>query len=276
MFPKWQKNILAVTVCLLITLSGCEIFSPAVFPTETPLPSVTPSPTIQWFPPTPTPTINPTINIQPTPDYHPDLGQVIVRDDFTNTTYWSLMDKTYGSAAYSEGRLTIAVSLPNSNVYSIRNEPVLQDFYLEMTSITSLCRAEDSYGILVRINSLNDFYRFQANCNGLLKVERTRNMIVNTLQDWTSSSQVTAGTPMTLHWGIWVKGDRMRLFINDVFQFEINDQAFFNGQIGVFARSAGDNAVTVNFSDLQIRLLEDGRPPFTPTPSPANKGTPTP
>lgn len=274
--PNVKKIILIVPLCLIILLSGCDVFFPVALPTETPLPTVTPSPTIIWFPPSPTPTTNPTVNIPPTPDYHPDLGQVIVQDDFTNTTYWSLVEKPYGSAAYSQGRLTIAVSLPNSNVFSIRDEPVLQDFYLEMTSVTSLCRKEDSYGILVRINSLNDFYRFLVNCNGLLKVERTRNLIVNTLQDWTSSSQVTAGTPITMRWGIWVKGNRLRLFINDVFQFEIKDQAFYSGQIGVFARSANENAVTVNFSDLQIRLLEDGNPPFTPTPAPTARNTPTP
>jgi hypothetical protein len=276
MLSNWKKNIVHFSLFLIMLLSGCTIFSLSPRPSETPLPSITPSPTILWFPPTPTPTANPTINFPPTPDYHPDLGQVIVQDDFTNTTYWSLMDKPFGTAAYSQSRLTLAVSLPNSNVFSIRKEPVLQDFYLEMTSVTSLCRNKDSYGILVRINSVNDFYRFQVNCNGLLKVERTRNLIVNTLQDWTSSSQVTAGYPITMRWGIWVKSDRMRLFINDVFQFEIKDQAFYSGQIGVFARSAGENAVTVNFSDLQIRLLEDGNPPFTPTPAPTAKTTSTP
>lgn len=276
MFLNVKRIVLIVPICLIILLSGCEVFSPVPLPTETPSPTVAPSPTIIWFPPTPTPTMNPTIDIPPTPNYHPDLGQVIVQDDFTNTTYWSLVEKPYGSAAYSQGRLTIAISLPKSNVFSIRSEPVLQDFYLEMTSTTSLCRNEDSYGILVRFSSVNDFYRFQANCNGLVKVERVRNMIINAIQDWTPSSQVTAGTPITLHWGIWVKGDRLRLFINDVFQFEIKDQAFYSGQIGVFARSAGDNAVTVNFSDLQIRLLEDGNPPITPKPTPTARTTPTP
>jgi hypothetical protein len=44
----------------------------------------------------------------------------------------------------------------------------------------------------------------------------------------------------------------MRFFINDEFQFSINDRILATGLIGVFARSGGETAVTVSFSDLVV------------------------
>ena len=48
----------------------------------------------------------------------------------------------------------------------------------------------------------------------------------------------------------------MRFFVNDAYQFSINDPMLPSGSLGVFARSAGDLAVTVNFSELVVTEIE--------------------
>ena len=47
----------------------------------------------------------------------------------------------------------------------------------------------------------------------------------------------------------------MRFFINDEYQFSVRDPLLASGRLGVFARSAGDTAVTVNFSNLVVREI---------------------
>jgi hypothetical protein len=47
-------------------------------------------------------------------------------------------------------------------------------------------------------------------------------------------------------------GEDMRFFVNDQFQFAIRDPMLTSGAIGVFVRSSGETAVTVNFSDFVI------------------------
>jgi hypothetical protein len=47
----------------------------------------------------------------------------------------------------------------------------------------------------------------------------------------------------------------MKFFINDQYQFTVNDPSLQIGSIGVFARSQGENAVTVNFSELVVRQV---------------------
>jgi hypothetical protein len=65
----------------------------------------------------------------------------------------------------------------------------------------------------------------------------------------------------------------MRFFVNDEYQFTVRDPLLFNGGFGVFARSASDMAVTVNFSALNVYELS-ATPPALPTDTPA--ATPTP
>jgi hypothetical protein len=159
---------------------------------------------------------------------------------------------------YSANRLTLAIQEPQGNLFSFRPSPILQNAYTEITTSTSLCRGNDSYGLLFRASSIQDFYRLLINCNGLMRLERVRNGVVNILVDWTISSQLSAGAPLTIRMGVWMSGNTLRVFINHAFQLEANDDAFSSGWLGVFARSAGDTSVTVNFSDLQVYELSSG------------------
>ena len=178
--------------------------------------------------------------------------------------------KSGGSAEYSTNRLTLAVQQPQGNTYSFRSYPILQNAYVKITTSISLCQGNDSYGLLFRSSSVLDFYCLSINCNGLMRLERFRAGVMNPLGDWTISSQISAGAPLTLRLGVWMNGNTFRVFINDAFQMEAKDSIFSSGYLGVFARSAGDTSVTVNFSDLKVYSLNSGSklPITTPSSTP--------
>jgi len=242
---------------ILLMLAGCSGFitenSPIDLPTQTP--TSLPTSTTVWFPPTETPTLFIAPTVQPTPNLLSDIGELILSDNFSDKTSWQVGEKPDGSVEYSTNRLTIAIQKPQGNLYSFRPSPILQNSFFEITTSTSLCRGNDTYGLLFRSSSIQDFYRLLINCNGLMRLERVRNGVVNVLVDWTISSQLSAGAPLTLRLGVWTSGNTIRVFINRVFQFEATDGAFSSGGLGVFARSAGETAVTVNFSNLQVYNL---------------------
>jgi hypothetical protein len=48
----------------------------------------------------------------------------------------------------------------------------------------------------------------------------------------------------------------MRFFVNDEYQFTVSDPLLPAGSLGVFARSAGDMDVTVSFTDLIVRDIQ--------------------
>jgi len=257
---------------IFFALAGCSGFLSTStlyeIPTETA--TLAPTATTIWFSPTATPTLFIAPTIQATANLLEGVDSLILADSFQDTTAWQVGEKPSGSMEYSTNRLTLAIQQPRANLFSFRLSPTLQNAYVEITTSLSLCTGNDSYGLLYRVSSIQDFYRVLINCNGLIRLERIRNGVVNALQDWTISSQLSAGAPLSVRLGVWIKGTTFRIFINRAFQFEASDDAFSSGWLGVFARSAGTTSVTVNFSDLQVfNLSPSSRTPvITPLVTP--------
>jgi hypothetical protein len=256
MMPRKPARLalLAMTLSLL-SMAGCVSANPADASLLIPSPQPTATSTVAWFPPTPTPTFLPTPTLQPTVDMRPDLGGVLLSDDFSQPGAWSTGESPNGSIAYNPGKLTLAVSFAGGYLSSLRTDTQLTDFYLEITANPILCRGEDTYGVLFREIAGNSYYRLLLNCNGLLRLERVSYGDILILQKWQGSDQLAPGSPLTVRIGLWVRSSSLRVFLNGNFQFEASDVRFPSGGIGVFAISKGTTAVTVNFSDLQVRSL---------------------
>ncbi|NUM43640.1 MAG: hypothetical protein HUU38_02955 [Anaerolineales bacterium] len=238
-----------------LVLSACqtvETFLPTPTPTATATPTQTPTPTIIWFPPTNTPTPFPTVEIPPTPDQRAGIGELLYSDDFSTGEGWPLLTSARGNVALSPNRLTLTVFEPRALVSSVLQGVVFGDFYLEITAQTSLCSGEDQYGVLFRAASQADFYRFALSCDGQTRLDRLVGGVASSPQTWMFTSAVPVGPAGTVRLAVWAVGREMRFFINDQFQFSINDPMISSGGIGVFARAAGETAMTVNFSELEV------------------------
>lgn len=227
-------------------------------PTLTPTVTLTPLPsaTIIWFPATPTFTPFPTREIIPTQDYHPGLGEVLLEDHFDDPGSWTTSRTAVGSVAFGQEELTLAVASQRGSLLSLRSAPQVDNFYLEMDALPSLCRPGDIYGLLLRASSAIDTYRLAVNCDGQLRMERLKNGQVVVLQDWVTSGQVFPGGMMRLRLGAWAFEDELRVFVNDEYHFAVRDPVWASGQVGVFARSSGETPLTVNFSHLLVRSLD--------------------
>ena len=247
---------LAMTACLPVEASPT-----AAPPTETKPPTPLPSATIIWFPATATFTPFPTREIIPTQDYHPGTGEIFLEDFFDDPASWATSRTAVGSVAFGQQELTLAVASPRGSLLSLRSSPQVNDFYLEIDTLPSLCRPGDIYGLLLRASSPIDYYRLMVNCNGQVRMERLKNGKVVLLQDWITSGQIFPGGMIRLRLGVWALKDEMRVFVNDVYHFTVRDPVWISGQVGVFARSAGETPLTVNFSHLVVRSLAP--PPLT-------------
>ncbi|MBE0699206.1 MAG: hypothetical protein IH586_19975 [Anaerolineaceae bacterium] len=258
--------VLALTACLPAEASPAPV-PPTETATATPLPSAT----IIWFPATPTYTPFPTREITPTQDLRPEIGGLILEDRFDDPQSWATSRTAVGSVAFGQKELTLAVASPRGSLISLRAEPQLSDFYLEIDSLPSLCRTDDNYGLILRATSRFDYYRLLVNCNGQLRMERLKNEKPVLLQDWITSGQIFPGGMIRLRLGVWAQKDEMRVFVNDIYQFTVQDPVWPAGQVGVFARSAGDTPLTVNFSQLKIFSLNGSAlVPSTGTATPPN------
>lgn len=249
---KITKGVLSYVV-LVFFLASCLPTTPLPLqPTETSTPSPTASPTIIWFPPTATNTPLPTVATTPTQEQLPGLGPTLLRENFSSLESWVIGNPGSGTVALGIQEITLAITIPRSYLYSYRTDPVLDNFYAEITANPSLCAGMDEYGVLFRYNSPVDFYRFSMSCDGRTRLDKLVGGTASSPQPWLESVSVPRVAPSSSRIGIRAVGSEMQFYINDELQFGVKDRILSSGFIGVFARSAGENALTISFSDLVI------------------------
>jgi len=274
----WASQALIGGALLLSACLPATPVVPTITPTQMPSPSPSATATVIWFPPTATFTPLPTREVLPTEDMHPAVAEVMLEDDFSDKTLWETVRTEVGSAAYGQNELTLAVSAPNEYLVSFRSEPQLSDYYLEIDIQPSLCRQGDLYGLLLRAESRQDFYRLMISCSGEMRLERVIAGRYLVLQDWIPTGKIFPGLKFRV--GVWVANDELRVFVNNQYQFLVRDTVFASGQVGVFARAAGNTPLTVNFSNMVIHNINTGGiptaiPTVTVTSTPANTRMPT-
>ena len=219
-----------------------------------PVPTATFTATPVWFPPTPTTTPLPTatFSITPTLDTRPSYGSLVFSDDFTKPELWALGRSPSGAVALGKSEISLAPQQPRSYLYSLRSETVLADFYLEITASPSICRGADEYGLMVRVVSSQDFLRFGLNCQGEARLDRISGGQASSPHPPTLSGAVPPGAPSVSRLAVWAYGREIRFYANGQFLFSARDTTLLRGSLGVFARAAGPEAVTVNFSQLTV------------------------
>jgi len=264
----WTLLLLAVS----LTLAACSGLFPLPTPTPT-LPPPTATATVLWFPPTNTPTPPPVIPLPPTPEPIPDLGDLLYADDFSDPSLWDVADSGRASAQVQDGRLILGLDSGPLTIVSLRHQPVLGDFYAEVTATLHLCRSRDQYGMLFRAASASVAYRFVLTCEGNIRLERLRGSGPEILQNWLMSGIAPRGSPSTVRIGIWMSGPEMRLLLNDSLQFTLRDPILRSGTLGFFARAAGESPMLVSFSGLKVFSVTYTSP--TPSQTPTRTLLPT-
>lgn len=262
-----------LTIIISIILAACVPIQTPPTPasaTETSTPFQTP--TTQWFPSTSTPTPRLVIIPSATPIYLPGVGDEILSDDFSSGGKWNTASSDEGSVSVSRNRITIAVKAPQTYLFSLRSEPLLTDFYAEISAHTALCRGGDAYGLLFRANN-SASYRYALACDGTVRLERMSFARARIIQKALPSGDVPPGSPGDVRLSVWAVGSEMRFFLNGRHQFTVSDVNLPIGSIGVFAQSASGTAMTVTFSDLIVQSVAYTSP--TPTMTPSKTPAPT-
>jgi len=241
---------------LLIGLSGCYPLPAELPPTETPTltPSLTPTPV--WFPATATPTPLPTPLRSPTPDMRPSVGDVLLENAFESETAWHTYTGTIGKISFIDDHINLAINQPSGMIYAFRESTNFADVYAEITAKVNLCGGSDEYGLMLRVTSPRiDHYRIALTCSGEVKVVRVYGGRSVVLHPAESFPEVPVGFPGESVLGVWAANGELRIFLNGLFLFSVSDPVISEGAIGVYVRTSGDDPISVNFSQLEVRGL---------------------
>jgi len=238
----------------IILLSAClSVSTPEPLPTPTQTAVASPTSTIEWFPSSPTPEQLPTIAVTPTQEFMSEIGEIIFQDEFFSSDGWTVPQTDRGLINITNGEIVIIINEPKSLLVGTLEKPDLQDFYAEITANPVLCTGRDEYGFLFRVFGRNEYYRFALSCDGEVRLDKIVGTGTFVLYPWTRSASVPPGAPSVSKLEVIALQDEIRVFINGDPQFTIVDQGLSLGSFGVYARSAGETAVTISFSDLIVR-----------------------
>ena len=239
---------------VLIACAPAEVLATPTLPATTIL---SPTATIDWFPATEAPILLPTVLPSPTPNMHPNLGDLILEDNFSTPSPWPDTTSNNKRVSVANNRLNLYSNISGALLLAPRNAPVVNNFYVELSANTSLCDSNDEYGLMLRITSSGDHYRFALSCDGRAKVERVLNGAVSVPVEWQAFPVIPAVAPSIVRLSVWASSSEMRFFVNDVLLFTTNDTVLYSGRVGAFIRSRGDGPLSVSFSDLMLYALEN-------------------
>ena len=239
-----------------VILAGCSTPPIEFPPTETPTQTATLTSTPVWFPATSTPTLVPTPVRTPTPDLRPGVGDLILEGGVESEEEWVVFSGTIGNITFSDDHLNLAVNQPPGMIYTFRESPVVTDFYAEITAEVNLCGEADEYGLMVRVNGIRrDHYRFGLTCDGQAKIVRAYGNRTVVLQPPQPFPEIPVGFPGQAVMAVWAVGDELRFFVNGRNILTINDPVIGEGALGVYVRTIGEDPISVNFSQLEIREI---------------------
>lgn len=250
-------KVVTFTCIMVVGLAACFPLSNKSDLKETPTPPptiATLTNTIEWFPPTSTYTPLPagTLGVISTPVISPNHGEMIFEDNFIDSSAWELGEYMDGIIVMDNNELSLAIKKADGYLSSIRYGTDLGDYSAEITVNPTICRDMDEYGIIYRVTSSEDFYRFSLTCDGKARLDRLFKGQASSPQPLITHGSIPPGAPSISRLGVWVSGEEMHFFVNGNNIFTVNDPSITHGGFGVFVRAAGEDETTVNFSDLVV------------------------
>lgn len=205
----------------------------------------------------PTATLQPTATIAFTPppgDPVAKLGNPTWVDDMNNGDNWPLGVDKYTSIDFSGGTMKLE-GLTTTDGWRLTT-PLMSNFYLEATFLTTSCTGTDRYGVFVRVpDSTNPDrgYLLGFTCDGQYSLRRWNAEIgakgeMIFLINWTKSDAIKSGPNQTNRMGLMAVGNRLIVYANGQMLKEADDSTFQQGYFGVFvgARETTDFTVQVD------------------------------
>ncbi len=171
---------------------------------------------------------------------------------------WFLEGDDAGGTAVVNQELIISINQPNTLQFSALQEQTFTDFVLEVDARQIAGGPESSFGVLTRMQSNEQFYRFDITGNGLYMVERRNpdGTWTQFLDDWTPSEAINQGFNVPNRLKVTAQGSKMSFFVNDVLLHQIDDVLFLSGGIALDAGTFGQTGLQVAFDNVVVQAAE--------------------
>ena len=171
-------------------------------------------------------------------------------DDFSDpASGWQAESDASAEVGYHEGVMRILIRSPNRLAWASAGRD-FSDFRLAVEATQVAGPDDNEYGVLVRMQDPDHFYRFSISGDGYYLVNRYDGEEWVALGgDWTPSDAIYRGAA-TNRLEVVCQGARMAFLVNGVQLVEVEDSSYSRGDIGLYAGSFFEPDVEVYFDNL--------------------------
>lgn len=171
-------------------------------------------------------------------------------DDFSDpASGWQAESDASAEVGYHEGMMRILIRSPNRLAWASAGRD-FSDFRLAVEATQVAGPDDNEYGVLVRMQDPDHFYRFSISGDGYYLVNRYDGEEWVALGgDWTPSDAIYRGAA-TNRLEVVCQGARMAFLVNGVQLVEVEDSRYAQGDIGLYAGSFFEPDVEVYFDNL--------------------------
>jgi hypothetical protein len=182
-------------------------------------------------------------------------ANVLFLDSFVpgQTGAWLLERDELGQTAVLNEQLVIEINTPNTVQYSALANELFDDFVLTVDVRQLQGSLDSSYGVLFRMVSPEQFYRFAMTSEGTYVVERRDNGRWDRFgEEWAAAPPINQGLNVSNQIKITAVGPTLTFFVNGVQLQQVTDSSFSLGGIALDAGTFGHTGLQVAFDNVQV------------------------
>ncbi|MCA9998035.1 MAG: hypothetical protein KDE56_19880 [Anaerolineales bacterium] len=169
------------------------------------------------------------------------------------TGAWLLEQDEVGKTAVLNEQLAIEINAPNTVQYSALANELFDNFVLTVDVSQLQGSLDSSYGVLFRMVSPEQFYRFAMTSEGTYVIERRENgRWLRLSDDWPTAPAINQGLNVANEIKITAVGATLTFFVNGIEVQQVTDSTYSLGGIALDAGTFGHTGLQVAFDNVQV------------------------
>jgi hypothetical protein len=173
-------------------------------------------------------------------------------DDFSDpASGWEAQSDASAEVGYQEGVMRVLVKAPNRLAWASAGR-TFSDFRLVVEATQVAGPDDNEYGVLVRMQDPEHFYRFSISGDGYYLVSKYSGEEWEMLSsDWAPSDAIHTGNASN-RLAVVCQGATMMFLVNDVELVQVQDSSYSRGDVGLYVGTFFEPEVEVHFDNLSV------------------------
>jgi hypothetical protein len=176
-------------------------------------------------------------------------------DDFSDpASGWDAQSDASAEVGYQEGVMRVLVKAPNRLAWASAGRE-FSDFRLVVEATQVAGPDDNEYGVLVRMEDPEHFYRFSISGDGYYLVSKYNGEEWTMLSsDWAPSDAIHTGNASN-RLAVVCQGATMTFLVNEVELVQVQDSSYSRGDAGLYVGTFFEPEVEVHFDNLSVEPL---------------------